>query len=158
MKTCVITRAAPKGANLPSSEWGVRIAVSDNGPGIEKVCPPALPCPVLCSSVTMNFQEKLSTFFDTLFPGDPYQEASDGYSLVINKRIVDLHKGKIGVESAGFGEGATFYISLPSKLPSSRRNSAVALGIASGQQRRGSTAALPSPLIGDVETTRSGKF
>jgi signal transduction histidine kinase len=40
-------------------------------------------------------------------------ESSTGLGLSIAKRIVDLHGGRISVESAGPGQGATFIMTLP---------------------------------------------
>jgi signal transduction histidine kinase len=40
-------------------------------------------------------------------------ESSTGLGLSIAKRIVDLHGGRITVESAGPGQGATFIMTLP---------------------------------------------
>lgn len=38
-----------------------------------------------------------------------------GLGLYISKLIVELHKGKIGVESDGINKGSTFIVSLPLK-------------------------------------------
>jgi signal transduction histidine kinase len=40
-------------------------------------------------------------------------ESSTGLGLSIVKRIVDLHSGRVTVESAGPGKGAAFRLSLP---------------------------------------------
>jgi signal transduction histidine kinase len=40
-------------------------------------------------------------------------ESSTGLGLSIVKRIVELHGGTVGAQSAGPGQGATFIIRLP---------------------------------------------
>jgi signal transduction histidine kinase len=60
-----------------------------------------------------------------MIQNEPYQRDSDGYSLLINKKIMELHKGKIGVRSEGIGKGATFYIDIPSRLPVKHRSKSV---------------------------------
>jgi len=66
--------------------------VSDNGSGIEK-----------------KFHEKVFGLFDKL---DPQSEGT-GVGLALVKRIVEVHGGRIWVESEGEGKGSTFYFTLP---------------------------------------------
>jgi DNA-binding LacI/PurR family transcriptional regulator/signal transduction histidine kinase len=56
-----------------------------------------------------RYHEKIFGLFDKL---DPHSEGT-GVGLALVKRIVDVHGGKIWVESAGPGQGTTFYLSLP---------------------------------------------
>ncbi len=93
----------------PRIEVGVRAAeapgeppivyVSDNGMGVDP-----------------KYHEKVFELFERLEP-----EASEGtgIGLALVKRIVEVHGGRIWVESAGLGEGSTFCLSLPGK-PSGR--------------------------------------
>ncbi len=67
--------------------------VRDNGVGIEP-----------------KFHERIFGLFDKL----DTQSAGTGVGLALVKRIIEVHGGKIWVESAGKG-GSTFYFSLPAK-------------------------------------------
>ena len=74
----------------------VTIAVTDNGRGIE-------------SSL-------LPTVFDKFWQADsasPRTQVGLGLGLPIVKRIVELHGGTVCAESAGYGRGATFTVTLP---------------------------------------------
>ena len=66
--------------------------VRDNGPGI-----PA------------EYQEKVFGLFEQLDPGS----GGTGIGLAIVRRIIEEHGGRVWVESAGAGQGSTFYFSLP---------------------------------------------
>ncbi len=66
--------------------------VRDNGVGIDP-----------------RYQSKVFGLFEKL---DPKSEGT-GLGLALVKRIVELHEGKIWVESSGPGQGATFLFTLP---------------------------------------------
>lgn len=68
--------------------------VRDNGMGIEP-----------------RYHEKVFGLFDQL---DPNKQGT-GLGLALAKRIVELHDGKIWVESEGRGRGSTFYFTILSK-------------------------------------------
>jgi len=74
-----------------NSHW--RFGVSDNGPGIDQ-----------------RHFGKIFQIFQTLTPRDEVESTGIGLSLV--KKIIELHGGKIWVESQ-VGEGTTFYFTMP---------------------------------------------
>jgi len=83
----------------PRIEIGVRIDdaekvfyVKDNGVGIDP-----------------RYQERIFGLFDKL---DPHTDGS-GIGLSVVKRIIELHGGRIWVESDGPGSGSTFCLTLP---------------------------------------------
>ena len=72
-------------------------SVSDNGPGIDK-----------------KYFNKIFQIFQTLQPRDEFE--STGIGLALIKKILDIHNGKIWVESE-VGKGSTFYFSIPKLSP-----------------------------------------
>lgn len=57
--------------------------------------------------------KKIFGKFQTLSAKPTNGEPSTGIGLFIVKQIVELHQGKIWVESQGKGKGATFFVQLP---------------------------------------------
>lgn len=70
-----------------------RFRVADNGPGIEE-----------------KYFKKIFKIFQTLAPRDGTESTGIGLSIV--KKLVELNKGKVWVEST-LGRGATFFFTLP---------------------------------------------
>jgi PAS domain S-box-containing protein len=60
--------------------------------------------------------ENQSGLFNLFHKLNPKSEGS-GIGLALVQRIVELHKGSIKMESAGIGQGCTFWISVPKDMP-----------------------------------------
>jgi signal transduction histidine kinase len=69
--------------------------VRDNGAGIEP-----------------RYQEKVFSLFEKLNP----KIEGTGMGLALVKRVVELYKGRIWVESGGPGQGANFLFTLPAAV------------------------------------------
>lgn len=80
---------------ISSADKGLfwRIAVADNGPGIAP-----------------EYHEKVFQIFQTISPSDDIDSTGIGLTLV--KKIVEMHGGKVWIESE-VGRGSTFFFTLP---------------------------------------------
>jgi signal transduction histidine kinase len=56
-----------------------------------------------------NYHDKVFGLFNKL---DPQSEGT-GVGLTLVKRIIEVHGGRIWIESKGAGKGTTFYFTLP---------------------------------------------
>ncbi len=74
----------------------VLVSVRDNGVGIDP-----------------RHTQRIFSLFERL---DQRVEGT-GIGLTLVRRIVEAHGGKIWVESEGLGRGSTFYLTLPTALP-----------------------------------------
>jgi signal transduction histidine kinase/ligand-binding sensor domain-containing protein len=79
------------GCEEKTTEW--KFSISDNGPGIEK-----------------KYWDKIFKIFQTLETNP--KDKSTGIGLTIVKKILDLYRGKIWIESEK-GKGTTFFFTLP---------------------------------------------
>ena len=61
------------------------------------------------SGIDPQYHERVFGLFDKL---DPKSEGT-GIGLALVKRIVEVHGGRIWIESAGNSQGATFLFTLP---------------------------------------------
>jgi PAS domain S-box-containing protein len=62
--------------------------------------------------IAPEFHEKIFGLFDKLDPLSP----GTGIGLALVKRIIEVHHGRIWVESDGLGHGATFYFTIPNRV------------------------------------------
>lgn len=95
------------GREKPSIEIGAIVQdhqpvifVKDNGQGIDP-----------------RYHNRIFEIFEKLDPNSP----GPGIGLALARRIVEVHGGKIWVESEGAGQGATFYLTLPDDSESKDR-------------------------------------
>jgi signal transduction histidine kinase len=77
------------------TENSIRFSVRDEGPGLSE-----------------EDQQLLFKEFQTLSAKPTGGEKSTGLGLAIVKKLINLHKGEVGVESK-LGVGSTFFFSLP---------------------------------------------
>ncbi|NQU36415.1 MAG: HAMP domain-containing histidine kinase [Actinobacteria bacterium] len=86
-----------------------RIEIGARRSGDEVVC-------YVCDNgigIDPRYHEKIFDLFDQL---DNSSEGT-GVGLALVKRIIEVHGGRVWVESEGEGKGSTFYFALPSKHP-----------------------------------------
>jgi len=83
-------------AHQAFSESFVLISVSDEGQGL-----------------TEADMQKLFGRFQRLSARPTQGESSSGLGLSLVKEIVEIHGGKVWAESLGKGQGATFFVALP---------------------------------------------
>jgi signal transduction histidine kinase len=81
-----------------ASDGHFRVAVADTGPGIAP-----------------EDQEKIFQEFQQVDSSSTRKKGGTGLGLSIAKRIVELHGGRIGVESSP-GQGSTFWFTLPVRV------------------------------------------
>ena len=83
--------------NLIAREKDVLISISDTGKGIKKED---------MGKLFKKFQTMGNAFLQK------QQNQGSGLGLYLSKALIELHGGKVGVESAGENKGATFSFSL----------------------------------------------
>lgn len=86
------TVAAPNGAPADQLE----VSVTDTGIGIQQ-----------------EDQERVFREFEQVRPESPRSHQGTGLGLALTRRFVELHGGRLWVESAGKGKGTTFRFTLP---------------------------------------------
>jgi signal transduction histidine kinase len=80
-----------------------RVAVTDTGPGIAK-----------------SDQEKIFNEFQQVDGSTTRKKGGTGLGLSISKKIIEIHGGRIWVESAP-GKGSTFLFTLPIRVEKPRK-------------------------------------
>jgi signal transduction histidine kinase len=114
------------GIRLERLENELRIAVADNGPGIEP--------------------EDQSRVFDEFFQAAKRDRTGSGLGLSITKRIVEAQGGTVGVRSAP-GRGSTFYATLPAPAVPKPVWLGTNLDVASGTRRSDRSIAAAEPRV-----------
>jgi signal transduction histidine kinase len=93
-----VTIRAGAERDRPTGDWMLRMAVTDTGIGLK---PENL--------------ERIFGAFEQVDSSYARQQQGTGLGLTLTKRLVELHGGKIWVESEGEGRGSTFIVVLPMK-------------------------------------------
>jgi signal transduction histidine kinase len=83
---------------LLNKENKLQIIISDTGEGL-----------------TEEEKEKIFKRFSRGTAGTKFWTEGSGLGLYIARKLVEVHKGRIWVESKGKGEGSNFYVELPMK-------------------------------------------
>ncbi len=89
-------RGKPIALVLQGDDHSLRFSVCDEGPGL-----------------TAEDRNHLFGYFQRLSARPTGGESSNGLGLALCKQIIELHGGRIGVESDGPGTGTKFWIELP---------------------------------------------
>jgi len=92
------TEAGEVRVEVRAADGAFRVAVADTGPGIAP-----------------EDQEKIFQEFQQVDSSSTRKKGGTGLGLSIAKRIVELHGGRIGVESSP-GQGSTFWFTLPVRV------------------------------------------
>ena len=69
------------------------------------------------TSIDPRFFDKIFELFSRLDP----QIDGTGIGLALSKRIIEVHGGKMWVESEGIGRGTTFYFTISKKLAETQK-------------------------------------
>jgi signal transduction histidine kinase len=92
------TEAGEVRVEVSASDGALRVSVSDTGPGIAEADQPRI------------FEE-----FQQVDSSGTRKKGGTGLGLAIAKRIIEMHGGRIGVESTT-GAGSTFWFTLPVRV------------------------------------------
>ncbi len=96
------TEAGEVGIHVTAAEQTFTIAVSDTGPGI-----------------AAEDQQKIFEEFQQADTSTTRQQGGTGLGLTISKRIIEMHGGRLWVESR-LGKGSTFWFTLPMRVERQR--------------------------------------
>jgi PAS domain S-box-containing protein len=85
-----------RSAGAPAAAAMLHLAVADSGIGVAD-----------------EDRERIFHLFEQVDPALTRRQPGTGLGLALVSRIVDLHGGRIWVESAGLGQGSTFHVEVP---------------------------------------------
>jgi signal transduction histidine kinase len=96
------TEAGEVRVEVTAADGDFRVAVADTGPGIAE-----------------SDQQKIFEEFQQADSSPTRRKGGTGLGLAIAKRIIELHGGRIGVDSS-LGQGSTFWFTLPVRVERQR--------------------------------------